>query len=126
MTTQPDREIVFIGSSLEDLSQFPLPIKKVMGHALRMAQRGMNHPDVKPMVGFKGARVMEIMDDHDGGTYRTMYTMALGEVVYVLHAFQKKSTQGSKTPRRDIETIEQRLKRAKELHSERERKEGKE
>ncbi len=121
MNAGPDREIVFVGSSLRDLSAFPLAVKKVMGHALRLAQRGERHPDARLMVGFRGARVMEIPDDHDGDTYRTMYTATLGNTVYVLHAFKKKSTSGIKTPQHDIATIELRLKRAKELHAERER-----
>jgi phage-related protein len=128
MATSSSREIVFLGSSKDDVTAFPLPVKRVMGYALRLAQQGERHPDTKPMVGFKGARVLEIRDDHDSDTYRTMYTVSLGDVVYVLHAFQKKSTQGIETPQRHIDTIEQRLKQAKELHTqrERERKEGKE
>lgn len=89
-----------------------------MGYALYLAQEGDKHPDAKPLKGFGGASVLEIVDEYDGDTYRAVYTVRLAEVVYVLHAFQKKSKKGSKTPKADIALIKERRRRAKEHHEE--------
>jgi phage-related protein len=64
--------------------------------------------------GFGGAGVLEIVDDFDGDTYRAVYTVRFAGAVYVLHAFQKKSTRGIATPKPELDLIEQRLERAKE------------
>lgn len=64
--------------------------------------------------GFKGASLLEIVEDFDGDAYRAVYTVRFEGVVYVLHAFQKKSKRGIATPKQEIELIEARLKRAKE------------
>jgi phage-related protein len=85
-----------------------------MGYALYRSQCGEKHPDAKPLKGFKGAGVLEVVEDFDGDTYRAVYTVKFEGVVYVIHAFQKKSKQGIATPKQDIELIEARLKRAKE------------
>jgi len=74
-------------------------------------------PEAKPLRGFGGAGVLELIDDHDGNTYRAVYTVRFARKVYVLHAFQKKSTRGVATPKREIELIRDRLKRAERLHS---------
>jgi phage-related protein len=121
---EPSKQIVFLGSSLKDLTAFPLPARRVTGHALRLAQQGARHADARPMHGFGSAQVLEIPVDHATDTYRTMYTVSLGDVVYVLHAFQKKSTQGSKTPRRHLETIARRLAQAQELQATRHQHRG--
>jgi phage-related protein len=118
------KQIVFLGSSLKDLTAFPLPVKRVTGHALRLAQQGERHADARLMRGFGSALVLEIGVDHATDTYRTMYTVALGEVVYVLHAFQKKSTEGTRTPQRHLETIARRLAQAQELQAKREQERG--
>jgi len=70
--------------------------------------------DAKPLQGFGGAGVLEIVSDDDGNTYRAAYTVKFTGVVYVLHAFQKKSTKGVGTPQREIELIRDRMKRAEE------------
>jgi phage-related protein len=77
---------------------------------------GGKHPDAKPLKGFGGAGVLEIVDDHRGSTYRAVYTVRLSEAVYALHAFQKKSAAGIATRKQDIDLIKQRLKQAEELH----------
>ena len=69
-----------------------------MGFALYEAERGGKHPAAKPLKGFKGAGVLEILDDHDGDTYRVVYTVRLEDELYVLHAFEKKSKKGIATP----------------------------
>jgi len=107
-----------MGSSLEDLRRFPAEVQKMVGTALHWAQLGEKHPDAKPMKGFKGANVLEIVEDYDGDTYRAVYTVRLAETVYVLHAFQKKSKRGIATPKRDVDLIKSRLKDAKAHHEE--------
>jgi len=108
------REVVWIGPSLEDLKEFPDEVQRVMGFALRFAQEGKKHPDAKPLKGFGGAGVLEICDTFDGDAYRTVYTVTLQTAVYVLHAFQKKSTHGIATSQRDIDLVKRRLKTARE------------
>jgi phage-related protein len=88
--------------------------------ALRAAQKGGKHPDAKPLKGFKGAGVLEIISDFDGDSFRAVYTVRMKGVLYVLHAFQKKSKSGIKTPLPEIEKIESRLKDAKAAYAERE------
>lgn len=90
-------------------------MKDEVGFALFTAQLGGKHPAAKPMKGFGGAGVIEIVEDHDGDTYRAVYTVKLAGAVYVLHAFQKKSKQGKATPKHDIELIKARLMTA-QLH----------
>ena len=111
---KPYKPLYWIGSSQEDLKAFPKEVCRVMGFALRQAQGGGKHIDAKPLKGFKGAGVLEVVDDFDGDTYRSVYTVKLAGAVYVLHAFQKKSKKGIKTPKGEIELVEQRLKLAKE------------
>jgi phage-related protein len=66
------------------------------------------------MRGFGGASVLEIVDDYDGDTYRAVYAVRFADLVYVLHAFQKKSKKGAETPKSDIDLIKQRLKVAEQ------------
>lgn len=89
------------------------------GYVLRQIQRGKAHPDAKPMKG-NLRDVIEIAVDDDSGdrTYRTTCTIKIGEVVYVLHAFQKKATLGISTPKRELNLIEQRLRTARKHHEE--------
>src|SRR5262245_29804203 len=100
----------WIGSSLEDLSQFPGAVKKAMGHALHLAQLGQKAPNAKPLRGYRGAGVLEVVEDHDGETYRAVYTVRFQGAVYALHAFQKKSKKGIATPKYALDLIEARLK----------------
>jgi phage-related protein len=108
------KPVEWIASSLDDLKDFPEDVQQAVGYALYRAQCGEKHSSVKPLKGFKGASVLEAIQDFDGDTYRVVYTVKFGEVVYVLHVFQKKSKHGIATPKQDIELIEARLKRAKE------------
>lgn len=87
-----------------------------MGQAIDDAQLGDEHPAAKALKGFGGRSVLEIVDDFDGDTYRAVYTVKFAGVVYVLHAFQKKSKKGTATPQRDIDLIKARLKRAEDHH----------
>ncbi len=92
-----------------------------MGFALSEAQSGGKHPDAKPLRGYKGAGVLEVVDDFDGDTYRAVYTVKMAGVVYALHAFQKKSKTGKATARTDLEMIERRLKLAQANYEKRNR-----
>lgn len=106
------KPLYWTGSSLKILRGFPDEVKKVMGFALAQAQEGGKHVDAKPLKGFGGAGVLEVVQDHSGGAYRAVYTVRFAGAVYVLHAFQKKSKRGVKTPPADIELIRERLKAA--------------
>ena len=81
-----------------------------MGFAINDAQNGDEHPRAKALKGFGGRSVLEVIDDEDGDTYRAVYTVRFAGVVYVLHAFQKKSKKGIETTKRDIEIVRTRLK----------------
>ena len=113
------RQLVFVGSIIDDLRSFPEDVKDVVGYPLWLAQGGQKHPDAKPLKGFGGAGVLEIADVHRGDAYRVIYTTTFGDIVYVLHAFKKKSTSGIATPKQEIDVIRRRLKAAADLHAER-------
>ena len=110
------KPVVWIGSTKAGLRGFPEEVKDSIGFALYVAQQGGKHPDEKPLRGFGGAGVLEIIEDHRGDTYPAVYTVRLAGRVYVLHAFQKKSKAGIHTPRAEIDLIKSRLKRAEEEH----------
>jgi len=111
------RPVVWIGSTRADLASFPEDVKDAIGYALYIAQCGGKHADAKPLRGFGGAGILEIVEDHAGDTYRAVYTVRLAGRIYVLHVFQKKSKTGIKTPKLEIELIRSRLKRAEEEHA---------
>ena len=103
------KPVRWIGSSLKDLRVFPPEVRKEVGYAIYAAQKGDTDPSAKPMKGFPGASVMEIVAPFDGDTWRTVYTVRLKDIVYVLHAFQKKSKSGIATPKKEIDLIRRRL-----------------
>ncbi len=88
----------------------PDDVQDTFGYALHLAQAGSKHGQAKPLKGFGGAGVLEVVEDHQGDTYRAVYTVRYAQAVYVLHCFQKKSTHGIATPKPDIDLIEARLK----------------
>ena len=90
----------------------PTEVRGRVGYALYAAQQGGKHRDAKPLKGFGGAGVLEIVSDFDGDTFRAVYTVRLAGSVYVLHAFQKKSRSGRKTSKADMALIESRLREA--------------
>jgi phage-related protein len=108
------KPVRWVGKAKEDLRDFPKEVRQRVGGALWDAQIGLNAPYAKPLKGFGGAGILEIVDDFDGDTYRAVYTVRFASVVYVLHAFQKKSKRGIATPKAELNLIEQRLKRARE------------
>ena len=102
-----------MGDSQESLREFPDEVKREMGYALRMAQDGKTHEKAKPFKGYPG--VMEIVAPHRKETFRAVYALKIGARIYVLHAFQKKSKHGIKTPKPDLELIDSRYKAAKRM-----------
>ena len=113
------KSIFWIGSSRDDLRKFPARVRRDIGQALYAAQQGETDPAAKPLKGFGGASVMEIVDRHDTNTYRAVYTANFAGTLYVLHAFQKKSKRGISTPQKDINLIKQRLAIARQHDKER-------
>jgi phage-related protein len=115
------RSVEFIGSSKKDLTGFPNPVKQDIGHALFVAQQGSRTPNTKTLQGFGGDSVIEIIEEHDSDTYRCVYTIKLKRAIYVLHAFQKKSKRGRRTPRHEIDLVQARLKEAEDRDRQAER-----
>ena len=113
------KPVRWMGSSRRDLKAFPQQVRSDIGKGLYAAQQGETDPAAKPLKGFGGTRVMEIVDRHDTNTYRAIYTAQFQGMIYVLHAFQKKSTKGTATPRREIELIRRRLAEAERIDRER-------
>ena len=108
------KPVEFVGSAREDLRRLPKQVTYVFGYAILLAECGKRHPDAKPLKGFGGAGVLEVVENYDGDTYRAVYTVKFEGVVYVLDAFQKKSKRGSELPKVDMERIKLRLKAAQE------------
>jgi phage-related protein len=104
------KPLFWVGSSKKDLMALPLPVRKFFGHALDFAQRGDQHDAARPLKGFGGAGVVEIVEDDAGGTYRAVYTVRFAEAVFVLHCFQKKSKTGIATPKQDMDIVSRPLK----------------
>ena len=105
-----NKPLFWVGSSKKDLLALPSGVRKFFGHALDFAQRGDQHDAAKPLKGFGGAGVVEIVEDDAGGTYRAVYTVRFAEAIFVLHCFQKKSKHGIATPKQHLEVIRARLK----------------
>jgi phage-related protein len=103
------KPVEWVGSSYKDFRAFPDPVQDEMGFALYQAQIGGKPADTKPLKGFGGAGILEIVADHKGDAYRAVYTVWFSQAIYVLHAFQKKSRKGIKTQPDDIELIRRRL-----------------
>lgn len=107
---QVAKHLRWIASSKKDLMAMPEEVRDVFGYALHLAQIGQKHPDAKPLKGFGGAGVLEVVEDFQGDAYRAVYTVRFVEAVYVVHCFQKKSGQGIATPKHDVDLIKSRLK----------------
>jgi phage-related protein len=111
--SEGEKPLDWVGSSKKDFLAFPEPVKDEMGNALGLAQFGGKHPSAKPWKG-EGPGVFELVEGHDGDAYRAVYAVRFREVVYVLHAFQKKSPKGIKTALVDVELVARRLKAAQQ------------
>jgi phage-related protein len=114
-----ERPIIWVGSSRRDLRGFPREVRRDIGQSLYAAQQGETDPSAKPLKGFGGGSVIEIVVEHRGGAWRAVYTVRFAEAIYVLHAFQKKSKKGIATPNKEMNLIRQRLAEAEGLHRER-------
>jgi phage-related protein len=110
------KELKWVGSSRKDMQALPATVRRVFGYALYAAQRGETPPDARPLKGFSGAGVLELIEDYRTGTYRAVYTVRFEKRIYVLHVFQKKSKRGIATPKQDLELIRARLKIAESLY----------
>lgn len=114
METKP---LHFMGASRKDLQDMPKRVRMKVGDAFFEAQNGEKADATKPLKGFGGASVLEVVADHDGDTYRAVYTVKFRAAVYVLHCFQKKSKRGIATPQKELALIERRLTEARDHHA---------
>jgi phage-related protein len=112
------KPIEWLVDTIDELKDFPDEVQQAVGYALYLVQCGEKHPRAKPLKGFAGASVLEVVQDFDGDTYRAVYTVRFEEMIYVLHVFQKKSKSGIATSKQDVALIEARLKRAKQHYEE--------
>ncbi len=110
------KKVVWIASSRRDMRSMPPAIRRTFGVALYAAQIGETPPIAKPLRGFGGAGVLELIEVDQGGTYRAVYTVRYATAIYVLHVFQKKSKRGIATPQHEIDLIRRRLTVAERLH----------
>ena len=109
-----EKPLFWIGRSYDDLLACPPEVRRTFGFALGLAQQGGKFVDAKPLKGFGGAGVLEVVEDWQSDTFRCVYSVKFAGAVYVLHAFQKKSKRSSKTPKQEIDLVKERLKRAEE------------
>lgn len=116
-TDADEKPVEWMGSSRRDLKRFPKGVRTVFGQALFDAQAGHKHPGAKPLKGFGSAGVLEVVEDDNGNTYRAVYTVRFAGIVYVLHAFQKKSKRGIKTSAEEIDKVRSRLKDAEKHYA---------
>ncbi|OWV76931.1 hypothetical protein ATY76_02960 [Rhizobium sp. R339] len=108
------KEIAWVKAALKDFGEFPRAVQDRMKDALAIASMGQKADIAKPMKGL-GSGVFEIALPYRTDAYRTIYAVQFGDVIWVVHAFQKKSTKGIATPQKEIELIQARLKRLKEM-----------
>ena len=113
------KPLFWVGSALGEVRTFPVDVRRQVGFALYLAQTGGKHVDAKPLRGFAGAGVLEMVEDHDGNTYRAVYTVKFAGAVYALHAFQKKSKKTVRTPKQHLDLVRERLRRAEQHYGER-------
>ena len=110
------KDVIWVGDSREQLRRFPKGARRLIGKALEYAQFGDKHPAAKPMRGL-GTGVLQIVARHSTNAYRVVYTISIRERIYVLHCFEKKSTRGIRTPKRETDLIKRRLRRVREMES---------
>lgn len=114
LTPRLVKPCIFVGSSRRELKAFPDEVLGSIGHALHQAQCGDEPVSAKALKRFGGRGVLEIIEDLEGNTYRAIYTVRFAGVVYVLHAFLKKSKKGIATPKHTIDLIKSRLRDAEQ------------
>ena len=116
------KELEWVGSSRKDMKALPRPVQRVFGLALLAVQLGEKPPEAKPLKGFGGAGVLELIEDRQDNTYRAVYTVRFPKKVYVLHVFQKKAKRGIATPKKELDLIRERLRKAESLYNSEERR----
>ena len=117
MLTARLKPVIWIASSKKDLKSFPDEVQHDVGTALTVAQYGGKAHNVKVMGGFGSGQVLDVLEDHQGNTYRAVYTVRFARALVVLHCFQKKSKRGGEIPKEDKELIEKRLRDAESIYS---------
>src|SRR5688500_7599456 len=105
--TEEEKPLFWIGRSYDDLLDCPAEVRRTFGFALGLAQQAGKFVDAKPLQGFGGAGVLDVLEDWQGGTFRCVYSVKFAGAVYVLHTFQKKSKSGRKTPKQEIELVKE-------------------
>lgn len=108
------RPINWLKSARKDFAAFPQSAQIEMARALTILAEGMMPEIAKPLAGF-GSGVMELALRHRGDAFRVVYALQIDDDIWIVHAFQKKSKSGIKTPKQDIDLIHERLKRLREL-----------
>jgi len=116
------KELRWVGSSQKDFRKFPDEVHNELGFSLHLVQEGKTPARSKPLKG-KLSGTVELIDDYDGDTYRAVYTTKIGNILYILHAFKKKSKKGSETPKQEIDLVVSRLKIAQKNYEEQLKKE---
>ena len=112
--TRKTRPVSWVKAALKDFESFPEGARTICLTALTIAAEGGKSDIAKPLQGL-GSGVFEVALPFKGDAYRVVYAVQIAEEIWVVHAFQKKSTQGIKTPKHEIDLIKDRLKRLKEL-----------
>ena len=111
--------MIWVASSRRDIRELPRIVQRGFGLTLFAVQNGVIPPSAKPLKGFSGAGVVELVENDTGGTYRAVVTVRYSTAVFVLHVFQKKSKKGIATPQMDMDRIAERLKIAGKIHQQR-------
>ena len=109
-----EKQVKWIGSSHKDIKKLPEDVQDDIGYILHLVQNGETDSSIKPLTGKGLSGVYEIRTDYDSDTYRAIYAVNIGTVIYMLHIFKKKSKKGSETPKQDIDLVHTRLKIARE------------
>ena len=117
LENEPVKQLAFVGGSRIDYEELPKALHRPLGFKLFQVQLGGRPKSAKPLKGFGGADVLEILEDIDKSTYRVVYTVRFERIVYVPHVFQKKSTKGIATPHYEIDKVKTRLVEAEQLYA---------
>src|SRR3990172_6380185 len=112
--TRTTRAISWITGARKEFEKFPEPAQSICLAAMTIAAEGGKAGIAKPMKGL-GSGIFEIALPYRGNAFRVVYAVQLGEELWVIHAFQKKSMHGIKTPKHEIDLMKDRLKRLKEI-----------
>jgi phage-related protein len=107
------RSVSWLNAALRSFQEFPDDVQRQIAYGLDRAAEGGKADNAKPLHGLDGG-VFEISANDRSGTYRAVYALKIGTDIWVVHAFQKKSVRGIKTPQREIDLIRERVKRLRE------------